>query len=188
MNKGIVIIIVVIIVIAGVLLLNKPDMKETANLGTVTPSVIQKNDMQQQVAIDEIAIRLHIPREFIFSKQEQMNFTTNEPYAVSFTIQNYQDNPTEISKPYQLYGLYQWDTGVTTPEAFVESDFMLTESTREEFIVGGLPAIKGVSAGERGRYTIYILKDGHILSLAADGSDEEHIRITDEIVESIRFK
>jgi hypothetical protein len=181
--------VIIIILIAGGYMFFK-DSAETIEQtnSNISPSVRENRDATKKVTIEKIDMEMTIPEDFIFSKEQQMNLTTNEPYAINFIAQNYKDNPTQVPNPYQLYGIYQWDTAEITIDEFKQADFMLLESTREAFMVDGLPAIRGVAAGERGRYTIYILKDGHQITLAADGSSAEHKQITDAIVETINFK
>ena len=147
-----------------------------------------KNLNYQKVAIEEIGLIMNIPNGFYFNKELAVNLSTNQPYAVNFTVQNYKDNPTETENPYQLYGIYQWDIENISLDDFKVSDFTLIESTKTVFKIDGQPAIKGIIKGERSRYSINILYNGFILKLAASGEVVLAKSITDKMVESIDFK
>jgi len=177
-----------LIVILGIgILLRKQPFTQNIPSATVTEPTGTKSEVFKTVEINEIPMQMNIPEEYIFSKEALINLTTNEPLGVTFTVQNYSDNPTQVDNPYQLYGIYQSDTGVTTAKDFAQSDFLFVNGTQKSFTVDQLPAISGVISGERGRYTIYILVNGHLLTLAADGSSKTHKEITDSIVKSIQL-
>ena len=131
---------------------------------------------------------INIPNGYYFNKEQAMNLTTNKPYGVSFTIQNYKGSPNETQNPYQLYGIYQWDTENISDETFKKADFIINENTKTEFEVDGQLAVKGMIKGERSRYSINILINGYILKLAASGEESFSKSITDKIVDSIEFK
>ncbi len=187
--KKIVGIVILLVVFAGgywlVTSRNNPDGVE--NVSKISPEPTTSDVSDNEVRVEEAAATFVIPDGFQFSKERQMNLTTNEPYAVSFTVQNYKETISEVKEPYQLYGLYQWDTAKTSVEAFKKSNFELDPATVQEFTVGDRPAISGVAQGERARYITYILYNGHLLTLAASETTQAQRSITDAIVKSIRF-
>lgn len=139
------------------------------------------------VRVEEANLTISYPRDFNFSKELQMNLTTNKPYAVNFSIQNYKNTINETKTPYQLYSNYQWDTDTLSEENFKKSDFMFNPESRKEFLVDGKPAISGISGEQRARYVTYVLVNGHLLMLAASETSSEQREITESIIKSIKF-
>lgn len=189
MHKNRLVLLVVGVLILGGLVFWQLQTKKGDDLTMPAVSDLNPTSIPEEknVTVEEASVTFTIPVAYNFEKELQMNLTTNKPFAVNFTVQNYVGNPTTVSNPYQLYGHYQWDNDPMTRAQFDAADFMLDPKTREEFIVDGRPAVKGVSGEERSRYTVYILNNERLFVLAADGTDEEHQKITDEIVKSIKF-
>lgn len=182
-NKSILIILVILAVSLSVYTLS---LKENLSFETDIKQS-EKINAQKQIKVEEAGISILIPNDFIFSKEVQMNLTTNTPYAVNFSIQNYRNTISEVKEPYQLYVIYQWDTEKMSEEDFKKSDFNFDTKTREEFFVDGYLAISGKAKGDRARYTVYILNKGHLLVLAESKTTEKQREITEAIIKNIKF-
>jgi hypothetical protein len=182
-NKIIVIVsLIFVLLIVGFVVLTK---NNSNNISTHKPG--ESVSSYKEIKVEEAGITFSIPKEFVFSKELQMNLTTKKPYAVNFSIQNYKGTISEVKDPYQLYTNYQWDTEPVSEVDFRKSDFYFDPKTRKEFRVDGRIAISGTTKEQRARYTTYILNKGHIVMFAESKTTDSQREITDKIIKSIKF-
>jgi hypothetical protein len=154
-----------------------------------TPTTNQKTPTEKTITVKEIGLTMTVPFLYSFAKEHAMNYTTNKPYGITFTIQNYVHTFDEVKDPYQLYGFVQWDTDKMSVQEFKKADFDITPSTRKEFVVDGLPVVAGVASGKRPRYFVNILlKSGYVLKLAASGLVTDYKQHTDILVQQMKFE
>ena len=150
---------------------------------------LQKAPTEKTETVKEIGLTMTIPYAYSFAKENQMNYTTHQPYGATFTIQNFSHTFDEVKDPYQLYGFVQWDTEKVSVAEFTKADFAIVPTTRKTFTVDGLPAVSGMAQGKRPRYLVFILlKNGYLLKLAASGLATDYKQHTDTIVRSMKFK
>ena len=60
----------------------------TTNKSSTNKEEIQIQNQNTTQYIKEAGLKITVPKGYIFSKELQMNYTKNKPFAVNFYIQN----------------------------------------------------------------------------------------------------
>lgn len=124
-----------------------------------------------------------------FSTPPTFTVTLDEPNPDSFTlyIQNYKNSISEVTSPYQLYGLFQPGNYGDTEFYIEELKADLEPTSIKDITIGGFAGVEGQIRGNRNRFAAYILTNIGKWGFFTSPSTSINKGISDQILSTFKF-
>lgn len=139
--------------------------------------IVPPNTTLTKHTIPEANLTFLAPSDLEVTYEVVKNQESNEPTGITLYVQK---NNGDITKYYQLYGLYQFELNGDLEGRKGDME----PATLQETTVSGFPALEGQIKGQRNRFVTYIKTDRGLLSLFTAEPTPENKALSDQIIDT----